>query len=220
MNITKPQADFLGTAMKKPITAYASDVKVAGNLRAAGLIREAGKSIGHSTLFVPTEAGIAALQEFRTKRYAARGCVAYLEDMQEVDEHLCERQNVRDAMRYMKPAQIAAAAADESVPMWARLMYADATPATPEGVVAHRYMNASDNLAQYAADLIDRQEVTVDFYLDKMCDEPVFRWTSDEDHKCGLDPWRYYADLPIDAEDVKARGWRLFVQRRNMPAAA
>jgi len=84
-------------------------------------------------------------------------------------------------------------------------------------VIQHQYRKPSDNLAQYAADLIGRQEVDVDWYLDQMCDAPVFRWTSDEDDAMGLDPWRYYADLPIDPEDVKACGWRLFVQRKDMP---
>lgn len=85
-------------------------------------------------------------------------------------------------------------------------------------MVPHNYTNASDNLAQYEADQIGRQEVTVDWYLDNMIDEPIFRWTSDCDANCGLDPWRYYMDLPIEPEDVKERGWRLFVQRSDMPA--
>lgn len=84
-------------------------------------------------------------------------------------------------------------------------------------MIPHAYVDASDNLAQYMADLIDRQEVTVDWYLDHMIDAAVFRWTSDDDAQLGLDPWRYHADLPIEPEDVKARGWRLFVQRRDMP---
>jgi len=81
----------------------------------------------------------------------------------------------------------------------------------------HEYLNASDNLAQYEADQIGRQEVTVGWYFDHMCDEAVFRWTSDEEAEMGLDPWRYYADLPIEPEDAIARGWRLFVQRKDMP---
>ena len=85
-------------------------------------------------------------------------------------------------------------------------------------MIPHSYLNASDNVAQYHADQIGRQEVTVDWYLDHMIDACVFRWTGDEDEEMGLDPWRYYADLPIEPEDVKARGWRLFVQRRDMPA--
>ena len=84
-------------------------------------------------------------------------------------------------------------------------------------MIPHAYVDAGDNLAQYMADLIDRQEVTVDWYLDHMIDAAVFRWTSDEDAQLGLDPWRFHADLPIEPEDVKARGWRLFVQRRDMP---
>ena len=84
-------------------------------------------------------------------------------------------------------------------------------------MISHSYRNASDNLAQYHADQIDRQEVTVDWYLDNMIDACVFRWTSDEDAEMGLDPWRFYMDLPLDPEEVKERGWRLFVQRKDMP---
>lgn len=86
-------------------------------------------------------------------------------------------------------------------------------------MVPHLYFNASDNLAQYMADQIGRQEVTVDWYLDHMIDAPLFRWTSDEDADLGLDPWRFYMDLPLEPEEVIARGWRIFVQRKDMPDA-
>jgi hypothetical protein len=89
--ITKPQADFLARAFRAPITVYGSDYRVAGNLRAAGLIQEAGKSIGHSTLFAPTAAGLQALRDFRAKRWADHGCVAYLQDLQEVEAALADR---------------------------------------------------------------------------------------------------------------------------------
>ena len=84
-------------------------------------------------------------------------------------------------------------------------------------MIPHDLFNDNVNRAQYSADLLNRQEVTVDWYLDNMIDECVFRWMGDEDDDMGLDPWRYYAELPIDAEDAKARGWRLFVQRKDMP---
>ena len=85
-------------------------------------------------------------------------------------------------------------------------------------MVPHKYTNASDNLAQYEADQIDRQEVTVEWYLEHMIDACVFRWMDDEAQAFGLDPWRFYMDLPIDPEDVAERGWRLFVQRKDMPS--
>ena len=85
-------------------------------------------------------------------------------------------------------------------------------------MIVHQYKNASDNLAQYEADQIGRQEVTVDWYLDNMIDACVFRWMDDEAQEMGMDPWRFYMDLPIEPEDVKDRGWRLFVQRKDMPA--
>jgi hypothetical protein len=88
-------------------------------------------------------------------------------------------------------------------------------------MIEHRYLNASDNLAQYHADhycgMPGRQEVTVDWYLDNMIDSPFFRWTDDEDLEMGLDPWRFHMDLPIDPEDAKERGWRIFVQRKDIP---
>lgn len=88
-------------------------------------------------------------------------------------------------------------------------------------MIRHRYTNASDNLAQYHADHMcpppGRQEVTVDWYLDNMIDACLFRWVSDEDCEMGLDPWRFHMDLPIDPEEAKERGWRIFVQRADMP---
>ncbi len=85
-------------------------------------------------------------------------------------------------------------------------------------MIVHNYTDASDNLAQYEADQLDRQEVTVDWYLDNMIDACLFRWTGDEDAELGLDPWRFHMDLPIEPEDAKERGWRIFVQRKDMPA--
>lgn len=84
------------------------------------------------------------------------------------------------------------------------------------GIVEHQYVNASDNLAQYHADkecVKPRQEVTIDFYLDYLCDESFWRWIGDQDAEMGLDPWRYHMDLPIEAEEAKALGWRIFVQQ-------
>lgn len=77
-------------------------------------------------------------------------------------------------------------------------------------MIPHEYKNASDNLAQFQADKIGRQEVTVDWYLEFMCDEPLFLWTSDEDFECGLDPWRLLSMVPD-------RPCRLFVQNKDIP---
>jgi hypothetical protein len=96
-----------------------------------------------------------------------------------------------------------------------------APEAPPEGVIPHCYVNASDNVAQFEADRLPspRQEVTVDFYLEHMVDldRPLWRWTADEDHHIGLDPWRFHMDLPMDPEDIKERGWRIFVQKDHLP---
>lgn len=78
-------------------------------------------------------------------------------------------------------------------------------------MIEHRYSNATDNLAQYEADKIGRQEVGADWYLEHMCDAPLFAWTSDEDLKLGLDPWRYSSMVPD-------RPRRLFVQRKDIPS--
>lgn len=89
------------------------------------------------------------------------------------------------------------------------------------GIIEHQYVKASDNLAQYYADKEcrkPRQEVTVDFYLDYLCDESFWRWTGDEDAEIGLDPWRYHMDMPIEPEVAKQRGWRIFVQQEKVDA--
>lgn len=85
-------------------------------------------------------------------------------------------------------------------------------------MIPHSYVNASDNPAQYAADQLGRQEVEIDWYLDNMIDAPIFRWVEGQED-LGLDPWRFYYDLPIDPETAKERGWRIFVQRKDMPTA-
>lgn len=85
MTITKPQADFLRRAMRKPITAYASDTRVAANLIQSGLIEDAGRGVGFSTVYRPTRAGLEALREFRSIRWGRHGCMAYLDDLKEVE---------------------------------------------------------------------------------------------------------------------------------------
>lgn len=82
-------------------------------------------------------------------------------------------------------------------------------------MIRHFYVNASDNPAQYAADQIGRQEVTIDWYLEYMIDEPLFRWIDNADDHNG--PWRFHYDLPFEPEEMKKKGMRIFVQRKNMP---
>jgi hypothetical protein len=85
--------------------------------------------------------------------------------------------------------------------------------ASPEGeakMIEHRYINASDNEAQWYADKeCDRQEVTADWYLENMCDEPLWLWL-DGQTELGLDPWRLIDGPPSNPEA------RIFVQRRDM----
>jgi len=61
--------------------------------------------------------------------------------------------------------------------------------------------------AQSAAERCNRQEVTADWYLDNMCDAPLWRWV-DNQIELGLDPWRLCDEVPGDK-------CRLFVQRRD-----
>ena len=63
---------------------------------------------------------------------------------------------------------------------------------------------------------VPRQEVTIDFYLEHCIDAPFWRWIEDQDDM-GLDPWRFYEDFPIEPEHAAARGWRIFVQVRDLP---
>jgi hypothetical protein len=79
-------------------------------------------------------------------------------------------------------------------------------------MIEHRYTNASDDLPQYIADTLDRQEVTADWYLDYMAEKPVWAWVSTEAYHMGLEPWRLDPDIDI----AKAKGWRLFIQRRDL----
>lgn len=76
-------------------------------------------------------------------------------------------------------------------------------------MVPHSYINATDNLAQACADDLGRQEVTAEWYLANMCDAPLFAWTTDEDQRMGLDPWRLLDMVPDSPR-------RLFVQRKDM----
>ena len=77
-------------------------------------------------------------------------------------------------------------------------------------MIPHEYTYASENPAQWHADQIDRQEVTADWYLEHMCDAPLFRWV-DGQVEYNLDPWRL-CDMVPDFE------CRLFVQRRDYAA--
>lgn len=74
-------------------------------------------------------------------------------------------------------------------------------------MIKHSYTYASDNEAQWCADQLNRQEVTADWYLENMCDAPLWRWV-DGQTEFNLDPWRLCAMVPD-------RPCRLFVQRRD-----
>lgn len=82
--------------------------------------------------------------------------------------------------------------------------------AWPEGVIA-----ANDEVNEFAK-TIDRVEVTIKFYLDHMIDSPCWRWLPGM-QETGMDPWKFYEDLPIDEEEAVARNWRIFVHKRSIP---
>lgn len=75
--------------------------------------------------------------------------------------------------------------------------------------------DANDVAHQHAVE-IGRVEVTVDYYLDQMCDESLWLWKG-HNLEHGMDPWQYFMDLPVEPEVVKERGMRIFVQIKDMP---
>lgn len=85
--LTKPQVSFLTNAMRRPVTLYGSgNYRTAGSLKRQSLIAEAGHSdLSHGVLYRPTALGLKALLDYRSRRYAKSGCIAYLRDMQEVE---------------------------------------------------------------------------------------------------------------------------------------
>ena len=56
------------------------------------------------------------------------------------------------------------------------------------GIIPHTYVNANDNPGAYAADLCERQAVTVRFACDNLTDLPVWFYSKDADDM-GMDPW-------------------------------
>jgi hypothetical protein len=61
-----------------------------------------------------------------------------------------------------------------------------------------------------------RQEVTIGYYLEHCIDAPFWRWNGDASDY-GMDSWTFYEDFPIDPESAQERGWRIFVQVRDLP---
>lgn len=56
------------------------------------------------------------------------------------------------------------------------------------GILPHKYVNASDDLAAYMADRCKRQAVTAEFAYDNLVDEIVYVF-NEEAVGLGLDPW-------------------------------
>lgn len=96
------------------------------------------------------------------------------------------------------------------------------------GVIPHTYIDCSEDPGAYAADLINRQAVTVEFAHEHLCDEPVWLF-SETKADMGLDPWTLLAGIDkrtdgtayfvewgiIDAMEVPP-GFRVYAQRKTL----
>ncbi len=78
--LTKPQVRMLTEAMRDCVNPNRQSVRTASRLLEQGLLR--GTSGG--TCYV-TAAGLRALRDYRAKRWANYGCMAYLADLKEVE---------------------------------------------------------------------------------------------------------------------------------------
>lgn len=85
-------------------------------------------------------------------------------------------------------------------------------------VVKHFYGVPSDNVAQYCADELNRQEVTHEFMLNPslglgMFDDFYF-WRGDDWQEMGMDPWQIVDDFDYYAKPDT----RVFVERKILIA--
>lgn len=83
--------------------------------------------------------------------------------------------------------------------------------------IDHDYKIPSDNLAQYSADEINRQEVTHEFMLDHINGayglfECCYFWRGDDAAEMGLDPWQIVDDF----EYFHKPDTRVFVERKHL----
>ncbi len=77
-------------------------------------------------------------------------------------------------------------------------------------MIIHRYINASDNPAQYAADQLDRQEITWAFReIFQLYDLVLWQWIDGQE----LDPWRLVDEWPAEPNV------RMFMQRDQLAEA-
>jgi hypothetical protein len=56
----------------------------------------------------------------------------------------------------------------------------------PAGVLEHKYVDASDDLAAYSADQCDRQAVTAQWAWDNLCDETFYLFNTE---RIETEPW-------------------------------
>lgn len=79
-------------------------------------------------------------------------------------------------------------------------------------MIKHEYHLASDNIAQWTADNLRRQEVTPEFAEKNLTDCIIYIYVGGEDF--GLDPWR----VTYDWQYRYKPGMRLFVDRHQLRA--
>jgi len=102
-----------------------------------------------------------------------------------------------------------------------------------QGILPHRYINASDDPEAWAADQCGRQGVTVEWFFRQM-DPDTPAWVYDSHaNECGLDPWREIEGIDpfVDGERfdlwmITGKGhevqkdFRIFVQVKAIPEEA
>lgn len=91
------------------------------------------------------------------------------------------------------------------------------TETVVRGIISHNYVNASDDLAQWDADRIGRQEVTPEWFAQYgvELDLPFLLWVrgwSDESLKSHLTPWIIGNDFGYQYKP----GYRVFVQKQDL----
>ncbi len=94
-------------------------------------------------------------------------------------------------------------------------------------IVKHDYVDASDNAAQYQADQCNRQQVTIEQYMEYWVQFDIPVWTFDCDaFEFGLEPWKQvndYLDQSTADENIYFVGelevdqdYPLFIQRKDL----
>lgn len=87
------------------------------------------------------------------------------------------------------------------------------------GIVTHQYLDASDNLAQYAADSCLRQAVTAAFAYEHLVDENVYLFSAEAD-ALGLEPWTLLQGMDKSSRDEPKPYFLEYGRAGSLPVAA